>query len=166
MVLNGTYDVLKLCDFGLSKTLVDSSNTMEAGTARYTAPEVLINRKYNEMCDVYSWTLTFWQCCTGEMPFDGCESMISICAEKAKPENSLNGIENASEEFNRVIARCSAHNPVSRMSMYEIKTLLENLLKGSSLDPETITLLNQRKYTDDHSISIWNSETNESFNIE
>ncbi|XP_017082700.1 mitogen-activated protein kinase kinase kinase 7 isoform X2 [Drosophila eugracilis] len=60
---------LKICDFG---TVVDLSKSMtvDVGTCRYKAPEVLRGRHYNEKCDVHSWAITFWEILSRKTPLE------------------------------------------------------------------------------------------------
>ena len=55
--------IVKLCDFGLSKSLESSKNTTNVGTQYYMAPEITDSEtydstsgknRYNEKCDIYS----------------------------------------------------------------------------------------------------------------
>ena len=72
---------MKVADFGLAKIVRSATNkstscgdtyemTGGAGTLRYMAPEVLLNEKYNDSVDVYSWGLVMWYMCTGSRPMD------------------------------------------------------------------------------------------------
>jgi serine/threonine protein kinase len=47
-------------DFGISRTKPSASApiTMNVGTLTFTAPEVLVDGRYNEKCDVYSMGVT------------------------------------------------------------------------------------------------------------
>lgn len=62
---------LKIIDFGTSvtKTANEMLNTTH-GTSYYIAPEVL-NKKYNERCDVWSVGVILYILLSGKPPFDG-----------------------------------------------------------------------------------------------
>ena len=67
---------IKIFDLGLAKLLPISSKpgstynyTAMCGTPRYMAPEVGLGKPYNELCDVYSLGILFWEILTFERPF-------------------------------------------------------------------------------------------------
>jgi serine/threonine protein kinase len=69
---------VKLFDFGLSTVVRKTRTTQEAyemtgntGSLRYMAPEVVLNRAYNEKVDVYSFGIMVWQIATDRIPFKG-----------------------------------------------------------------------------------------------
>ena len=66
--LNNT---LKIIDFGTS-IMVDKGTTLKTthGTSYYIAPEVL-NKKYDEKCDVWSIGVILYILLSGKPPFDG-----------------------------------------------------------------------------------------------
>ena len=57
-----------LSDFGLSKTLADCM-TGETGSYRWMAPEVVRHEKYDEGCDVYSFSMLTYEMLTLRVPF-------------------------------------------------------------------------------------------------
>lgn len=69
---DGNYDKLKLIDFGIACTFsnTDKPFTEVAGTAYFIAPEVL-NKKYNEKCDVWSSGVIAYILLSGLPPFNG-----------------------------------------------------------------------------------------------
>jgi mitogen-activated protein kinase kinase 7 len=72
---------IKLCDFGISGTLVDSKvQTRNAGCAGYMAPEriKLENSEYDIRADVWSLGITLVELATGEYPFKNCLSEFSV----------------------------------------------------------------------------------------
>eukprot|EP00429_Kryptoperidinium_foliaceum_P043547 CAMPEP_0176120198 /NCGR_PEP_ID=MMETSP0120_2-20121206/60457_1 /TAXON_ID=160619 /ORGANISM="Kryptoperidinium foliaceum, Strain CCMP 1326" /LENGTH=435 /DNA_ID=CAMNT_0017454647 /DNA_START=76 /DNA_END=1383 /DNA_ORIENTATION=+ len=70
---------LKLFDFGLCKELkkhnaLDDGTykmTGHTGSRRYMAPEVALDRPYNNTVDVYSFGILLWEMCALEKPFAG-----------------------------------------------------------------------------------------------
>ncbi|KAH8357132.1 hypothetical protein KR084_004007, partial [Drosophila pseudotakahashii] len=68
---------LKICDFG---TVVDLSQSISinAGTARYKAPEVLRGCPINEKCDVHSWAITFWEILSRKVPLDKYNAIFEL----------------------------------------------------------------------------------------
>jgi len=68
---------VKLFDFGLSRELPRRMlangtyhMTGDTGSPRYMAPEVALERDYNEKADVYSFGILLWQICSTDIPFD------------------------------------------------------------------------------------------------
>ena len=69
---------IKIFDFGLAKELPSLQNGCEnvfhftamCGSPRYMAPEVGMEEPYNELCDVYSFGILFWEMMTLSKPYD------------------------------------------------------------------------------------------------
>ena len=63
---------IKICDFGMSK-IVESNITTEnkiVGSLYYLAPEVL-DKNYNEKCDLWSCGVIMYYLLTKKFPFSG-----------------------------------------------------------------------------------------------
>jgi len=64
---------VKLGDFGLSKQIdatMGKAHTI-CGTTHYTAPEILLEKKYTNRCDVWSTGCVLYEMLTLTRPFDG-----------------------------------------------------------------------------------------------
>merc|ERR1719491_1116979 len=75
---NLLYDVpggshLKLTDFGFSTWWKegDANLTYKCGSARYLAPEVIVNGSYTNLCDLWSIGVIAFILLSGYLPFDG-----------------------------------------------------------------------------------------------
>lgn len=68
---NKDFDQLKIIDFGTS-LVYDSAKSLDEklGTPYYIAPEVL-NKKYNEKCDIWSCGVILFILLSGQPPFNG-----------------------------------------------------------------------------------------------
>eukprot|EP00741_Cyanophora_paradoxa_P010936 tig00020553_g10573.t1 len=68
----------KITDFGLSR-VADSAGEMtgEAGSFRYTAPEILLSKKYTSKVDVFSFGVLLWEMATNQVPY-GSMSAIQV----------------------------------------------------------------------------------------
>ena len=71
-------DSVKLFDFGLSKIVPIESRggkgpklTGQTGSLRYMAPEVCLEKPYDESADVYSFAVILWQMASHDVPFVG-----------------------------------------------------------------------------------------------
>ena len=67
---------IKLFDFGLARELPPDSTretvhnfTAMTGSLRFMAPEVAIGDPYNESCDVYSFSILFWEMLSCSRPY-------------------------------------------------------------------------------------------------
>jgi calcium-dependent protein kinase len=68
---NKDFDQIKIIDFGTSLVYDDGKALDEKlGTPYYIAPEVL-NKKYNEKCDIWSCGVVLYIILSGQPPFNG-----------------------------------------------------------------------------------------------
>ncbi|MBX3059116.1 MAG: serine/threonine protein kinase, partial [Anaerolineae bacterium] len=92
IVWNRDTAVLKIIDFGLASTLprenpeLRSPNVLE-GTLAYISPEQTgrMNRAMDYRSDLYSLGVTFYQLCTGELPFTAVDPLEFLHAHIARP---------------------------------------------------------------------------------
>jgi serine/threonine protein kinase len=59
---------VKLCDLGVSKSLIDSTATTYVGSKSYMAPERLNGQVYSSKSDVWSYGLTLFEAAIGRYP--------------------------------------------------------------------------------------------------
>lgn len=92
--------VVKLADFGLSKTLPINKHakydledkfklTGETGSYRYMAPEVFRHEPYNNKVDVYSFSMIIYQLFEHQAPFYGMDPVDAARAaalQELRPE--------------------------------------------------------------------------------
>jgi serine/threonine protein kinase len=72
---------IKVFDFGLAKefdpnqrdpqTGLYKNLTPDTGSPRYMDPAIALSQPYNELCDVYSFSILLWQMLDLDTPFDG-----------------------------------------------------------------------------------------------
>jgi serine/threonine protein kinase len=70
---------VKIFDFGLAKEFDPSKKdkdglynmTADTGSLQYMAPEVFLGQPYNELIDVYSFSILLWQILQLETPYEG-----------------------------------------------------------------------------------------------
>ena len=95
-LVGASYEV-KLCDFGLSRTLsathgnVSGRTKNNVGTAEYTAPEVLRGEAYGTPADVYSFGVCLWELASYQRPYAsaGYESPLQVMAAVAYASAAL-----------------------------------------------------------------------------
>jgi tRNA A-37 threonylcarbamoyl transferase component Bud32 len=104
--------VARVGDYGLSKLVAHSRNTlsMGRGTPYYMAPELLQNRG-DARSDVYSLGVVLYECLTGDVPFRGdSEWEVLRQHEVAEPRYPAG----VTAEQRAVLARALAKDPAAR----------------------------------------------------
>ncbi|XP_011863456.1 PREDICTED: serine/threonine-protein kinase Nek5-like [Vollenhovia emeryi] len=69
MLTGSRGDIVKIGDFGLSKSIQENSITCHAGSYYYMAPEVLSVRPYELKCDIWSMGVILYEMVTKRSPF-------------------------------------------------------------------------------------------------
>ena len=111
---------LKRIDFGLSSRIKKNeklNNTV--GTSYFIAPEIL-NREYDEKCDVWSIGVILYYILSGKFPFNG-NSNMEIFEKIKKNEPIFNKylFNNISQNAIDFIKKCLVKNPKDRLSAKE-----------------------------------------------
>lgn len=112
----GADATLKIIDFGTSIIKSNDVLTQRYGTAYYIAPEVL-QKHYNEKCDLWSCGVILYILLSGKPPFYGREDR-DILRRVQKGEYSMKGPEweLVSAAAKRLISRMLDYNPKTRIS--------------------------------------------------
>lgn len=76
---------LKVSDFGTSKK-IQMRMTNSIGSIAYMAPEVIKCNTYDQMCDVYSVGVIFWECLARKIPYFWLDNNPTIIAYKIANE--------------------------------------------------------------------------------
>jgi serine/threonine-protein kinase len=137
----GVYDVAKLLDFGLVKSVAsgggDEANlTMTGtvtGTPKYMAPEQSFSEGEPHVCsDIYSLGAVAYAMLTGYPPFDGANVMAIIMAHARDPVRRPTEINNKiPEELEQVVLKCLEKRPEDRFPTAES---LREALQACPLD--------------------------------
>jgi len=112
---------LKLIDFGLSKIIGPNETCTEPyGTLSYVAPEVLMERPYSKMVDMWTVGVMAYLFCVGFLPFDHKDereiAKQTMCDPTPFPSAYWNKVSNEAKLF---VDACLQKNPSKRMSVKE-----------------------------------------------
>jgi len=127
--------VVKIFDFGLAREMPrNGTNANELfemsgriGTARYMAPEVLLEQRYNQKVDTYSWSVLFWFCLTLELPYgtmSRSDHATLVCEHGQRPELHE---ESWPESICGLLENSWAQSVRCRFSMTEVNGCLEDI---------------------------------------
>jgi len=111
---------IKLIDFGTAKIFInDVSESKIIGSSYYIAPEVL-QKDYNEKCDLWSCGIILYILISGEPPFNG-DNDMDIMKNIKKGNYSMNHrlIKNMSAEGQDLLKRLLDGNKNTRISAEE-----------------------------------------------
>lgn len=128
---------LKLFDFGLCSCVRKRANTSEAyemtgntGSLRYMAPEVAMDRSYNEKADVYSFGVMLWQMAKDRVPFHGLTRVTFF--EKVVNRGERPKIDKSwPKRFTLLLQSCWHADPNLRPSFGMITKELNGLLEDA-----------------------------------
>jgi serine/threonine protein kinase len=86
-------DAVRITDFGLARFVQQSvANTnSNIGAVAWMSPEAVTKRQYSQKSDVWSFGVTLWEMCTGELPFSGMEP-IQVAVQIAKGATLTGGV--------------------------------------------------------------------------
>ena len=124
---------LVLFDLGLCTIVrrggsADTVYEMTGGTGslRYMAPEVALEKPYNEKADVYSFAVILWQMVTDKIPYEGATRADYIkyaCKRGERPETSITW----TKDFKSLITSCWHQEFQKRPSFTEVLQSLDKL---------------------------------------
>jgi calcium-dependent protein kinase len=158
---NGLYH-LKVIDFGTAKLLEkNKSENKVIGSSYYIAPEVL-NKSYNEKCDLWSCGVILYILLSGRAPFSGeTDTLILEKIKMGKFDLNRSPFNKISSEGKDLIKKLLEMNPKRRISAadalnhpwfrkFDVKKLFtevnEELLKN--------TLQTLRQYNPEHKLQL------------
>jgi serine/threonine protein kinase len=107
---------VKLIDFGLARSLdeIMAKGTRVRGTPAYMAPEQIMGTELGPGVDVYQLGVTFFECFTGQLPFDDGNLFVAHVSEAAP--SVLTRRPDLHPALAQIIDRCLAKGPESRFA--------------------------------------------------
>jgi len=129
----GIYDVAKLLDFGLVKSIRPASDsaklTMDGlvvGSPLFAPPEVMDDAQLDARSDIYSLGATAWFLLTGQPVFPGenpLKVLLAHASQTPRPPSQLN--DEIIPELDAIILKCLEKNPADRYA--DVSHLAEDL---------------------------------------
>ncbi|KAH9152359.1 hypothetical protein LEN26_003715 [Aphanomyces euteiches] len=120
----------KICDFGESRTRsFEETMTSNVGTARWIAPEVLINEDYSEKADIYSYGVLLSELDTHSIPYSDAnmeerQIMQLVAVNRLRPTFS----RECPERIQHLARACMQADPMLRPDATRlVRTLMEIL---------------------------------------
>jgi len=142
---------VKVSDFGLSyikqSSVSERGNFGSIGTPLWMAPEVLLNKSYNESADLYSFGIVLWELLTRHDPFpniDNFDTMVqSVCVNKERPIIP----DDCPPTLKKLITDCWSPQPEARPTFSELlrTNVFDKVIIESTLHDE-----NGRKFWEHH----------------
>jgi serine/threonine protein kinase len=105
---------LKIGDLGLSRdkhldSLAETSKMTGCGSILWMAPEILMQKVYNEKVDVYSFAMCLVEMLDCQLPWTGCGSAAGVpykVSKGGRPEQQLQGKERTHGEWVALVREC------------------------------------------------------------
>uniref|UniRef100_A0A2C9M767 Protein kinase domain-containing protein n=2 Tax=Biomphalaria glabrata TaxID=6526 RepID=A0A2C9M767_BIOGL len=151
---------IRITDFGLAKFIDDSDNTMELGTCRWMAPEV-VNRKpdtepYNFKADIWSEGCTALEMITAKVPYHDRSNIANIIFTLHNGE-SPKLPDNISERMLRLLKKTFVINHVERFSA---EKLIEEFFSIESLTEKhcCIIQIQEVSFSEDKGNNFFNAQ--------
>jgi len=142
---------VKVSDFGLSHVKQKGEGVRGSygaiGTPLWMAPEVLLNKEYNESADVYSYGIVLWELFTREDPFPNIENFDTMLEAVCRNNERPNIPDNCPATLKKLIQKCWSPKPNARPTFEEI--LHKNMLDKIVID-FTISDEKGRKFWKEH----------------
>lgn len=150
--VNGT---LKVFDFGLAVEVPysDKSNQLydlsgNTGTPRFMAPEVMKRKPYNGKCDVYSFTILFWEMLALDKPYQGMDGegvRECVALKGERPPIPDSWPDNITKLFKRGWAKKLDHRPAMGDMHHCLAFLLQSPLQPVPLPSKSKSILPGKK---------------------
>jgi serine/threonine protein kinase len=139
----------KLIDFGLCRELPKTSSNecsrgkeplfrmSGVGTRRYMAPEIILNRGYNQKIDCYSWAMVFYEMLCLQKPYASYNRevhKILVCENEDRPRPTADVPAMAQS----LLERAWAQEPGDRLAMAEILCEVDDMTDSAERQAMTM----------------------------
>jgi serine/threonine protein kinase len=146
---SGRRDVVKLCDFGVSRTIFGADRVTATGqmigTPAYMAPEQLRgDTEQDGAIDVYSLGSVAYEMLSGELPYVSTSPVAMVAAKLRDPVPPLAEKRPGTRlprELDSLVLRCLNLDPKARPSANEIESELSRLSLHTAADVEPTDLV-------------------------
>jgi mitogen-activated protein kinase kinase 1 len=139
--LINTEGSVKLTDFGISKTLENSTQFCNSfvGTKNYMSPERILGSDYSYSSDVWSLGLIVYELATGQFPYKFSKYYIEhVDYILNQPDPTLPVDGAFSDEIRDFITKCLRKDPKERDSVFDL--LKHPWIKAVNQDNDVLNL--------------------------
>lgn len=126
---------VKLCDFGSSRFISQTTKMSMAGTYPWMAPEVIQSMPVSETCDTFSYGVLMWELLTSEVPFKGLQGVQVAWVVVAKEER-LTIPSTCPPKFASLLQDCWLTDPKMRPNFRDIQSNLDAMSLDDTLEGE------------------------------
>jgi len=122
---------IKISNFGVSKLKEAAKTTVYHGEVVWTAPELLLNKSYNEKVDIFSFGMVMYEVYTQQPPF---ALLDAITAAQSVLKNVRPQIpSDCPPLYKNLMESCWQYDATGRPSSEQLLISLEEMLKSHSL---------------------------------
>ncbi|OTF78260.1 hypothetical protein BLA29_004242, partial [Euroglyphus maynei] len=120
--------LLKLADYGISRSSLPTGTKGFGGTEGFMAPEIMLfngEEEYTEKVDCFSFAMFMYELSTLRFPFEGQEFVIrESILDGIRPAITQKDLEHLPESFIDLMTRAWAHEPNERPNMSQIVSII------------------------------------------
>jgi serine/threonine protein kinase len=119
-----------------SSTIRGVYHMSAVGTRRYLAVEVVNSSRYNELADVYSWSLVMWEYLALARPFpsyDVAQHALHVCQQGERPD-----VRMLPGEIRHLLGQCWTEDLGARLAMDEVVGLLTAIVRSHYYDRQRV----------------------------
>lgn len=119
-ILLSTQGIVKLADFGASRTLHDTMSKCNTfvGSPYWMAPEIMTQNEYDGKADIWSLGITCFELATGKPPHTHVNPMSALQLIMKSPAPTLDN--SFSKEFKEFVSMCLVKDPATRASISDL----------------------------------------------